>query len=230
LGVLIDLIASVALFLAFLIALDCIGLPSTSQTIFDREIKLYSDRRVGQSFIAEAAGLHRVDLLLARHGPNPHPVLFRLQEDQGSADDVVAIEISASVLEDVSSVIRRPNTYQSFTFPPITDSSGKRFFFYVESPLSTREQPLLVRYQSRNVYLEGERYVNGMEDAGDLAFKVYYDGSLLATSDLLLSRLTEGKPFPLSEKAFYIIAFFVYLFLFARFVRWVHSLLLNPHR
>jgi hypothetical protein len=206
-----------------LIVLDNIDLPLTSQTTFDREIELYSDRRVGQSFIAEAAGLYKLDLLLARRGPNSHPVLFHLQDDPGGANEVVTVEINAAVLEDVSSVIRRPNVYQSFIFPPIKDSSGKRFFLYVESLLSTSEQPLLVRFQSRNAYVEGARYVDGMEASGDLAFKAYYDGSPLATGDLLLSRLTKGKPFPLSEKAFYIITLFVYLFLFARFVRLVCS-------
>ncbi len=224
-AVLIDLIATLVLLLASSIVLQWIGLPLTSQTTFDQEFELHSTRRVGQSFIAEAPGLYRLDLLLARHGPNSHPVLFHLQESQGGADEEVTIERNASALEDVSSAIRRPNTYQSFTFFPIEDSSGRRFFFYVESPLSKTEHPLLLKFQSRNAYVEGKRYVNGIQDSGDLAFKAYYQGGPLETADLLLCRLSEGRPFPLSQKGFYVFALFTYLFLF---VRLVHLMCISP--
>jgi len=224
-AVLVDLIATLVLLLVFSIVLQWIGLPLTSQTTFDQEFELHSNRRVGQSFIAQAPGLYRLDVLLARHGPNSHPVLFHLQESQGGADEEVTIERNASALEDVSSAIRRPNTYQSFTFFPIEDSSGRRFFFYVESPLSKAEHPLLLKFQSGNVYVEGKRYVNGIEDSGDLAFKAYYKGGPLETADLLLCRLSEGRPFPLSQKGFYVFALFTYLFLF---VRLVHLMCISP--
>lgn len=228
-AILIDLTAALVLLLVSSIVLEWIGFPLTSQTTFDNEFELHSSRRVGQSFVAEAPGLCRLDLLLARQGPNSHPVIFHLQESQGVRDGVIMIERNASVLEDLSSAIRRPNTYQSFAFSPIEDSSGKEFFFYMESPLSTMEHPLLVKFQSRNVYLGGKRYVDGMESSGDLAFKAYYKGGgPLTTIDLLLGRLSQDKPFPLSQKAFYIIAFFAYLFLFARLVRVVYTSLSIP--
>ncbi|MCW4027288.1 MAG: hypothetical protein NWE76_07395 [Candidatus Bathyarchaeota archaeon] len=217
-GVLIDLIATLVLLVVFVLVLARVDLPLTSQTTFDSELELYSSRRVGQSFIAEGSGLYRLDLLLARRGPNSHPVIFHLQEDQVAPSDTVTVEVNASLLEDVSSPIRKPNTYKSFTFAPIEDSSGKRFFFYVESPLSTTEDPLLLKFQSHNAYLQGKRYVDGMEDSGDLAFKAYYKGAPLETSDLLLRRLSEGKPFPLSNKGIYVIALFTNLFLFVRLV------------
>jgi hypothetical protein len=224
-AVLVDLIAALVLLLVFWIVLQWIGLPLTSQTTFAQEFELHSTRRVGQSFVAEAPGLYRLDLLLARSGPNSHPVLFHLQEGQGGADEVVTIERNASALEDVSNAIRRPNTYQSFTFFPIEDSSGKRFVFDVESPLSKAEHPLLLKFQSGNVYVEGKRYVNGIQDSGDLAFKAYYKGGPLETADLLLCRLSEGRPFPLSQKGLYVFALFTYLFLFVRFV---HLMCISP--
>ncbi len=224
-AVLVDLVAALVLLLLFSIVLQWIGLPLTSQTTFDQEFELHSTRSVGQSFIAQAPGLYRLDVLLARRGPNSLPVIFHLQEGEGGADEVVTIERNASALEDVSSAIRRPNVYQSFAFFPIEDSSGKTFFFHFESPLSKAEHPLLLRFQSRNAYLEGKRYVNGIQDSGDLAFKAYYKGGPLETANLLLFRLSEGKPFPLSQKGFYVFVLFTYLFLF---VRLVHLMCISP--
>ena len=132
---------------------------------------------------------------------------------------MVTVELNASLLEDTSSLMRRPNTYQSFSFTPIESSHGKRLYFYLESARSTSEYPLVVKFQSQNAYAEGTRYVDGAEDCGDLAFKAYYKGRPLATGALLLSRLTEGKPAPLSQAACYVIALFAYLLIFLRLVR-----------
>jgi hypothetical protein len=218
-GVLIDLAASLVLLVAFPILLKWIGLPLTSQTTFDSEFELHSGRTVGQSFVGEAPGLYRLDLLVARRGPNSSPVLFHLLEEQGNGDDAVTVELNASLLEDTSSVMRRPNTYQPFSFTPVESSHGKRLYFYLESAHSTSEYPLVLKFQSQNVYVEGTRYVDGVEDCGDLAFKAYYKGSPLATGALLLSRLTDGKPAPFSQAACYVIALFAYLLVFARLVR-----------
>ena len=217
--ILIDLAVVLALALTFLVALDWIGVPLTSQTTFDSEFELHSGRTVGQSFVGEAPGLYRLDLLVGRRGPNSSPVLFHLQEQQGGRDHLVTVELNASLLGDTSSPIRRPNTYHSFAFTRIESSQGKRLYFYLESAPSTSEYPLVLKFQSQDVYVEGTRYVNGVEDNGDLAFKAYYKGGPLAAGTLLLSRLTEGKPALLSHEACYIVAAFAYLLAFARLVR-----------
>jgi hypothetical protein len=169
--ILIDLAVVLVLALAFLVALGCIGLPQTSQTTFDSEFELHSGRTLGQSFVAEAAGLYRLDPLVARRGPNSHRVLFHLQEEQGGGDHVVTVELKPSLLEDTSSLMRRPNAYQSFSFTPIDSSHGKRLYFYLESARSTSGHPLVLKFQSQSVY------VDGAEDCGDLAFKAYYRGT-----------------------------------------------------
>lgn len=205
--------------LAFFAALDLTGLPLTSQTTFDSQFELYSGHPVGQSFVGEAPGLYRVDVLVARPGPSSYPVLFHLQGQEEPGYDLVTQELNASLLEDTSRLVRRPNTYQSFTFSPVESSLGRRLYFYLESSESTSERPLVLKYQSQNAYVEGTRYVDGAEACGDLAFKAYYKGRPLAVGALLLSRLTEGKPAPLSEEVCYIIAAFAYLLAFARLVR-----------
>lgn len=231
--VLIALSVALVLGLALLLILDLTGLPLVSQTTFDNQFELHSGGTVGQSFVGQAPGLYRLDLLVARRGANSHPVLFHLEEEEGSGEHLLTVELNASALEDTCSLIRRPNTYQSFTFTPIESSEGSRLYFEVESPRSTSEQPLLVSFQSHDVYVEGTRYVDGFEDCGDLAFKAYYRGTQLATATLLLSRLTEGKPAPFSQPACYVIPLFAYLLIFARLVHEVSALWIkcrNDHR
>lgn len=226
-SVLIDLAAASLLLVFSWIALERTDLPLTAQTTFDQEFEVHSAHSVGQSFVSEAPNLYRLDVLLARQGANSHPVLLHLQEEQPVAADLVTAEVNASVLEDVSRAIRRPRTYASFTFAPIPDSSGKRFFFYVASPSSRADQPLLVRLQSRDVYPDGAAYLDGAKASADLAFKAFYRSGAFGAATLLLSRLSDEKPFPLSQSAFYVVAFLVYLFLFVRFARLVCTALIG---
>jgi hypothetical protein len=218
-SIFIDLAVASTLALTLLVALQKAGLPQTSQTTFDSQFELHSGRTVGQSFVGEAPGLYRVDVLVGRRGPATYPLLFHLQEEQAPGDHVVTVELDASLLQDTSSPIRRPNSYQSFTFDPVPDSRGKKLYFYLESPLSIPEYPLVLRFQSHDTYREGTRYVDGIEDGGDLAFKAYYRDTQLATATTLLGRLTEGKPTPLSLDACYPIAVFACLLTFARLAR-----------
>jgi hypothetical protein len=223
----IDLALASTLFFLLLLSLDGVDLPLTSQTTFDSELELHSGTKVGQSFIAAAPGLYRVDLLLPQRGANSAPLEFHLQQrDQGS-DDLATIETDASLLEDLTNPIRRPNVYKAFTFRPIQGSRGEEFFFHVEAPLSTAQHPVLVRYQSENAYDEGAMYVDGAAGSGDLAFKLYYRGRPFETADLLLARLTQDKPFPLSHKASYGATLLAYLLLFVRLARVVSKWLFN---
>jgi hypothetical protein len=229
-SIFIDLAVASTLALTLLVALQKAGLPQTSQTTFDHQFELHSGQTVGQSFVGEASGLYRLDVLVARRGPTPYPLLFHLKEEEAPGDHVVTVELDASLLQDTSSMIRRPNSYQSFTFDPVQDSRGKRLYFYLEAPLSTPEYPLVLRFQSHDAYGEGTRCVNGVEDCGDLAFKAYYRDTPLATATMLLRRLTEGKPTPLSLDVCYPIAAFAYLLTFARLARLLLAFWFNLSR
>ncbi|HUW95075.1 MAG TPA: hypothetical protein VMW58_04765 [Anaerolineae bacterium] len=229
-SILIDLAVASTLALTLLVALHVTGLPQTSQTTFDSQFELHSGRTVGQSFVGEAPGLYRVDVLVGRRGPTTYPLLFHLQEEEAPSDHVVTVELDASLLQDTSSLIRRPNSYQSFNFDPVQDSRGKRLYFYLESPRSTPDHPLVLSFQSHDAYSEGTRYVDGVEDGGDLAFKAYYRDTQLATARVLLGRLTEGKPTPLSLEVCYPITAFAYLLTFARLARLLLAFWFNLSR
>jgi hypothetical protein len=191
-------------------------LSQTSQPLFNEKVEFHGPLKIGQSFVASRPGLCRVALLLARKGrTNRFPVVFHLREGAETTADLATVTIHASHLEDVTTMVRRPYVYQSFSFSPIPDSAGKTFHFWVESPQSPADDPLLIRYQARDVYPEGAMSTDDIVTDGDLAFKVYYTKGFLSNAALLLERLVEHRPFPWGSKAFYVAIFIIYLTLFA---------------
>jgi hypothetical protein len=209
---------AITIFLALLglAILERQDLSPTSQPLFSEMVEFHGPLKVGQSFVASRPGLCRVALLLARKGQtNRSPVAFHLREGAKVTADLATVTINASHLEDVTTMVRRPYVYQSFSFSPIPDSAGKTFYFWVESPQSPAGDPLLVRYQAGDVYPEGTMSIDGAVISGDLVFKAYYTKGFLGNAALLLERLVEHRPFPWSNKAFYIAIFVVYLALFA---------------
>jgi hypothetical protein len=217
--------AAITIFLALLglAILDRQDLSQTSQPLFNEMAEFHAPLRVGQSFVASRPGLCRVALLLARKGQtNRSPVVFHLREGAKATADLATVTIKASHLEDVTTMVRRPYIYQSFSFSPIPDSAGKTLYFWVESPQSPADDPFLVRYQTGDVYPEGTMSIDGSAIDGDLAFRAYYTKGFLGNVALLLERLVEHKPFPWGSKAFYIAIFVAYSVLFAGLV-WITS-------
>jgi len=210
--------AAITIFLALLglAILERQDLSLTSQPLFNEMIEFHGPLKVEQSFVASQPGLYRVALLLARQGQtNRSPVVFHLREGAEATADLANVTIHASHLEDVTTMVRRPYVYQSFSFSPIPDSAGKTFYFRVQSPQSPADDPLLVRYQAGDVYPEGTMSIDGSAIDGDLAFRVYYTKGFLGNAALLLERLVEHRPFPWGSKAFYVAILIVYLMLFA---------------
>jgi hypothetical protein len=219
--------AAITIFMAFLslAILERQDLSQTSQPLFNEMVELHGPMRVGQSFVASRPGLCRVALLLARKGrTNRLPVVFHLREGAEATSDLATVIIHATHLEDVTTLVRRPYIYQSFSFSPIPDSAGETFYFWVESPQSLADAPLLARYQTGDTYPEGVMSIGGSAMAGDLAFTAYYTKGFLDNTALLLDRLVEHRPFPWGSKALYIVIFVVYLMLFAGLMQQVLTL------
>ncbi len=220
--------AAITIFLALLglAILERQDLSLTSQPLFNKMVEFHGPLKVGQSFVASRPGLYRIALLLARKGwTNRSQVVFHLREGTEATADLATVSINASRLEDVTTMVRRPYVYQSFSFSPIPDSAGKTFYFRLESPKSPADDPLLVRYQTGDVYPEGTMSIDDSAIDGDLVFRAYYTKGFPGNVALLLERLVEHRPLPWGSKAFYIAIFLVYLVLFAALVQWIDS---NP--
>ena len=92
-------------------------LSPTSQPLFNEMVEFHGPLKVRQGFVASQPGLCRVALLLARKGrTNRSPVIFHLSEGAKARADLATVTINASRLEDVTTLIRRPSVYQSFSF------------------------------------------------------------------------------------------------------------------
>jgi hypothetical protein len=218
--------AVITVFLALLglAILERQNLSPTSQPLFNEMVEFHGPLKVEQSFVASQPGLYRVALLLARQGPtNRSPVVFHLRERAEATADLATVTINASHLEDVTTMVRRPYVYQSFSFSPIPDSAGKTIYFRVQSPQSPADDPLLVRYQAGDVCPEGAMSIDGSAIDGDLAFRAYYTKGFLGNAALLLERLVEHRPFPWGSKAFYVAILVVYLMLFAGLMQLTNS-------
>ena len=218
--------AAITIFLALLglAILERQNLSPTSQPLFNEMVEFHGPLKVKQSFVASQPDLYRVALLLARQGQtNRSPVVFHLREGAEATADLATVTIHASHLEDVTTMVRRPYVYQSFSFSPIPDSAGKTFYFQVQSPQSPADDPLLVRYQAGDVYPEGTMSIDGSAIDGDLAFRAYYTKGFLGNAALLLERLVEHRPFPWGSKAFYVAILVVYLMLFAGLMQFTNS-------
>lgn len=127
--------------------------------------EIYGDMKVGQTFVSYTPELEGIKLLMANyHGrQNTEDVIFHLRENPGSKEDLRTSVVNASEILD--------NEYHKFQFDPLTDSQGKRYYFFIESPTSSPGNAITVRYTPENTYAVGKRFSNHRPASGDLVFK-----------------------------------------------------------
>ena len=119
--------------------------------------------RPGQTFIAKEDNLAQISVLGATHGGKARGrVIFHVKERPDAIVDLVTQELDASALPD--------NSYWTVTFPPIRQSQGKSFYFYLETPEARPGEAATLWYSTTDVYPEGTRTENGKAVGGDLAF------------------------------------------------------------
>jgi len=128
--------------------------------------EIYGDMKVGQTFVSYASELKGIKLLMANYHSrqNTEDVIFHLRESPGSKEDLRTSVVNASKILD--------NEYHKFQFDPLTDSQGKRYYFFIESPTSSPGNAITVRRCTpENTYVAGKRFNNHRPASGDLVFK-----------------------------------------------------------
>jgi len=146
----------------------CTELPDVTQSQHSQPVgEIYGSRTVGQTFVSRVDGLNRVDVLLATYARrNTHPVTFHLRSNPSSQSDIATLTIEAETVKD--------NTYRAFRFPPLTNSKGSPYYFFLESPSSTPGDAITIWHSPNDTYADGQVYIKGEPRDGDLAFKTYY--------------------------------------------------------
>jgi hypothetical protein len=128
--------------------------------------EIWGPHTVGQTFVARAPGLYRIDVFLATYArQNSGPVVFHLRRSPASDQDLVTISLDAAEVED--------NAYRSFTFPPLADSAGQSYYFFLEAPAAQPGNAVTVWYNPTDAYGGGTAVLNGLPRPGDLHFRTY---------------------------------------------------------
>ncbi len=172
---------------------------------------LAGDTRVGQMFTAPLPGLYRIEVsLVPGTGDVAQPVVFHLKTSPAGDEDLYSLEFNTAQIEAGAPL--------GFDFAPMRDSKGQSFFFYLESPQSVLAEAPLVRY-SPGARLEGaSAYLAGQPVAGNLTFHSYYTLRTRDRLDLLLSRISEGRPYLMGRKAFYLLLAAAYVLALGAFL------------
>lgn len=176
--------------------------------------ELFGPATAGQTFVAAYPGLARVEVLLASYGRRvAGPLVFHLRAADADSD-LVVLTVDASQVEN--------NAYFQFQFPPIRDSAGRSFDFFLQAPQSKLGNALTIWGARQDVYPGGEAVFQGMQGGGvrDLTFRAGYDPTLRERVAILLQRMAAAKPSLWGDRWWYVTLAVVYLaLLYAVFFR-----------
>lgn len=164
-------------------------------------VGLHQGQTIGQSFVGSADNLSGIKLFTRNPNlANREPIIFHLRESLTSDKDLVTLTFSGAIVGwDYALRI---------AFPPIGNSFGKSFNFFLESPTTEASQAIEFGYNQNNNYKNGEAFVNEKATGGDLFFVTFYKtnlGDFVASSiNNLFSRVS-------LDQGFFITYFFILL-------------------
>ncbi len=162
---LISLIYIIFLFgFAFILSLGVRKLPDFSQPEVKKEVWIYSEHDVSQSFTPVHDNLNTIYIYLRNISlRNREPLLFTVSDATGSV--IRTINLTGYNVGDGDNV--------RLQFAPISDSGGKKYSLTLSSPSSVWANAVGVGFVADNTYSGGEALVAN-EAPGDIAFSGYY--------------------------------------------------------
>jgi hypothetical protein len=128
--------------------------------------EIYGTYRPGQTFVAAADNLSQIQVLGATYArPLTGTLIFHLKLDPNAPTDLVTQDVPLAGLAD--------NSWWKISFPPLRQSAGRKFYFYLESPSGHSGEAATLWYQPDDQYNAGTRMESGKAAAGDLAFRTF---------------------------------------------------------
>jgi hypothetical protein len=147
--------------------------------------------------VAAYADLYRIDVMLSTDdGPNTHQVILHLRQDVNDQADVLSVPLDTAAVKE--------GVWRSFIFPPLPDSAGRSFYFYLEAPASQPGDALSVMGSDGDPYRWGQGFINRQPASGDMTFRVYYQMGLMQKLGLVTARLAADKPSIWGQASFYL--------------------------
>lgn len=116
---------------------------------------------VGQSFLAQHAGLEAVDVYLAPADTQNGPVTLHLRADSTATTDIATATID-------SSRVTAPGFYR-FSFAPVRDSHSELFYVFLTG------ENVRVGGSRQDAYPQGTAYTAGGPQRNDVALRLAYD-------------------------------------------------------
>lgn len=129
--------------------------------------ELLPGMELGQSFVCRGSGLHRVELLLANYEqPIDSTVLVRLREEGPKGR--ILFQQPFNTLRVVD------NAWQSFDFPPVPDSGGRRFYLSLTALGSECGRHMTAWHHPKLKLAGGTLYRNGRaQQRGALSLRAW---------------------------------------------------------
>ncbi len=161
------------LLLTILLLAGCVTRPDLTQPRHSQTAgEIWGTQTVGQTFVAEKGGLNRLDVFLATYArDNAGPVIFHLRESPTATQDLATVRFDAADVQD--------NAYRQFPFPPLGDSENHAYYFFFEAPEARPGNAITVWASPTDAYSQGQDYLAGQPQPGDLAFRTYADYGLV---------------------------------------------------
>lgn len=154
--------------------------------------ELLDGHSFGQTFTLQYNGLYRIDLYTATYArENTHPVVFRIctyPACQGG-EEYLRLELLATQISNSGPT--------AITFPPIAGTAGHTLYFSVDSPGSIPGDAVSIYRNDKDIYPDGQMFIDGQPTEGDIAFIAYTRETFTAAEiwNDFYARASQDKPF-----------------------------------
>ena len=138
-----------------------------NQISSDQWMTIDSGSSIGQSFVADNAGLQAVQLFLTPQSGGDGNLTFHLRSEPTSKHDLA---ISRIPIQEINE-----NRYYRFDFPHLTGSSAQYYYIFLEIDGTGSIQ---VGNGPAESYLNGAAYIDHQPIEAQLSFKLDYDRSV----------------------------------------------------
>ncbi len=140
----------------------------------------------GQAFIAAHNGLTKIEVLVATYGATlpSGDLFFHLSGYPDQQNQIATAAMPASTIQD--------NSYVAFQFPPIDNSAGKSYYFYLETRDIPPKYAITVWHSTADIYAGGRFFIDRQPQNQDLYFRVFYHSSGPSLENSLIASKEEG--------------------------------------
>jgi hypothetical protein len=158
-----------ALILGWVFLAGCSPISRPEQIYQNSFVELGQNQEIGQTFVANFAGLTGIELYIQPGQVNSGALAVSLTDSPTSS------EILSSAKIDLSSLNR--TGYYLLQFPPLSQSSQNSYYLQV---VTDSREGLLLGISGAESYLDGSLYQNGQPVESQLTFRLVYAPALAA--------------------------------------------------